>query len=93
VFNDWEYGSYFILAQKHRIYIDTRNIIYSRESFNEYLNIVNGVTNWESSLEKYKFKYIVVNKKTSSKLITLISMSKKWDELKEESDAVLFVKK
>lgn len=93
VFNDWEYGSFLILSQKHPIFIDTRNIIYTREGFAEYLSVVSAKSNWESILSKYKIKYILLNAKLRQTLISKIENSKNWEMVKVDNESVLYKRK
>lgn len=93
VFNEWEYGSFLILTQKHKIFADTRNIIYSSESVAEYLDVISGGNLWQTILNKYKVKYILLNAKLRPTLIDKIENSKNWEMVKVDNESVLYRRK
>jgi hypothetical protein len=92
VFNDWDYGSYLMLEQKHPIFIDTRNIIYSDESFKEFSDVCLAEANWSLILEKYKVKYVLLEKKQRTKLINQL-LAAGWKIVLMNDETVLFEKR
>ena len=93
LFNNWDYGSYLILSQKHPIFIDTRNIIYSDKEFFEYQKMVEGHDDWKQIIEKYKIKYILLNKKMNSLIIAKLKTESQWENVLMDENAILFEKK
>ncbi|MGZ3788331.1 MAG: hypothetical protein ACXVLQ_07390 [Bacteriovorax sp.] len=93
VFNDWEYGSFLILAQKHPIFIDTRNIIYGKKDFLDYVKVATAEEGWERVLEKYKIKYILLNRKIRAHLIEKLNASSEWSGVVMNDETVLYQKK
>lgn len=90
VFNDWEYGSFLILSQKHPIFIDTRNIIYGKNEFDEYQRVVEVSGGWETVLEKYKIKYVLLNRKLRGNLISELNRTRRWNNVLMSDETVLF---
>jgi hypothetical protein len=93
VFNAWEFGSYFTLEQKHPIFIDTRNIIFTDEEFEECLKIIETRNDWELVLSKYKVRYIALNRKESGHLISVLNHSSNWENVLMDDESILFQKK
>lgn len=62
IFNQWELGSYLILKQPHPIFIDTRNIIYPKQIFEDYRKILNCFEKCDEILNKYKLDTFVLKK-------------------------------
>ena len=93
VFNDWGYGSFLILAQKHPIFIDTRNIIFSNKDMHECASVFRAVSGWETILEKYKARYIILNTTMHAPLTESLEKSSKWELVMKEKSSLLFRKK
>lgn len=94
VFNDWDFGSYLILKQKHFIFIDTRNIIYGKNEFEEYKNVLNAEKNWEEILRKYRIRYLLLKKiETTARLLSEVERKKEWMKIMEDRSTVLFERK
>ena len=93
LFNNWDYGSFLILSQKHPIFIDMRNIIYSDENFIEYQKISEGRDDWKQIIEKYKIKYILLNQKANNRLIAKLNTESQWVNVLKDENAILFKKK
>lgn len=93
IFNEWEYGSFLILFQKHRIFADTRNIIFNSENVAEYFAVTSADNSWETILQKYKIKYILINVKLKALLVSKIINSKNWEMVKIENESILFKRK
>lgn len=93
IFNEWEYGSFLILMQEHKIFGDTRNIIYNNENVLEYRKVISGVAGWDKILNKYKIRYVLVNVNKGSELIKKMIDSKKWELVTQEKETVLYERK
>ena len=93
ILNDWEYGSYLLYRLPNKILIDTRNIIYYQSDFDEYLKIMSGVDYWPDYADKYKFGFIMLNKKIRENLINKIKASANWKLALENRDTILFERK
>ncbi len=79
IFNQFEFGSYFILKLKNKIFMDTRNVIYSDQQFREYKKIISGIQSIEL-LKKYNMKIIAVESK-AKQLIDIIQKNDDWNVL------------
>lgn len=92
IFNDAEYGSYLMLAQPNKIFLDARNIIFENESYNTYFVVADAEPDWENVLNKYKIKYLLLDKKLRANLIEKVNATERWKNVKEDEYAVLFVR-
>jgi hypothetical protein len=62
IFNSWQYGSDLILTQKNKIFIDTRNIIYTNKVNEEYEGFMAKPDNYSYIISKYNLRYFVIHK-------------------------------
>jgi hypothetical protein len=92
IFNDWEYGSFLILFQKHPVFLDTRNIIYSDEQFEEYKMVMNALDGWESILDNHKIKYILLKRNSAVPLLLTLNSSLKWKTIIVTKHVILYQK-
>jgi hypothetical protein len=92
IFNQWELGSYLAWAQPHKIFIDTRNIIYNQNSFNEYVEMMNGSNRYKELFLKYNIKFVVVSSRVSPLLISKLQMEKSWKLSLKDGENVLLEK-
>ncbi len=94
IFNELELGSYLIyrLANKNRIFIDGRNIIYSNDQFKEYLNIMLARNNFKELLLKYNFDYILIKNRPIG-LNDFLKSSSEWNVIYESDEDILFLRK
>jgi hypothetical protein len=89
IFNQWELGSFLIYAQKRKIFIDTRNIIYKRENFNQYSSIING-GDYDKVFTKFKIGFIVFDKDRYKKFYEKLLKDNVYREVLNERGIVLF---
>lgn len=94
ILNDWDYGSHLTYSLKNRILWDTRNIIYSQDDFDKFMNIFKGKNpNWQIEVDSYNFQFILVDRKLRQEFIHQISASAQWQNVLESQDTVLFQRK
>ncbi len=95
IFNQWELGSYLAFAQNKKIFIDTRNIIFSESDFELYKKIASGLsTNFNEEFDKLNVKFVVINKSELKNLFDQLSKdAKNWDLKITENNLVLFEKR
>ena len=60
IFNDLEYGSYFVLKLENKIFLDSRMTIYPNEAYSEYQKVVEAKEGWEEVLEKYQIQFVAL---------------------------------
>ncbi len=90
VFNAFELGSYLMLVNPNRIFIDTRNIIYNDEMFWDYRNALHGV-HWQDFLNHYQTCFAAIP--IDSQLAVEMSHSTNWKPVVAEKGYILFEKK
>ena len=93
ILNDWEYGSYLLYSLKNPILVDARNIIYSQEDYIEFAKVLEGEDSWVAGTNKYKFEFILLDKKIRQNLIEKINFSGDWKLALENEDTILFQRK
>jgi hypothetical protein len=62
IFNSWQFGSDLILTQKNKIFIDTRNIIYTDKVNEEYEGFMAKPNHYSYIITKYNLRYFVIHK-------------------------------
>jgi hypothetical protein len=90
IFNTWETGSFLLLTVPNKIFIDARNIIYSKDQFQEYENASQAKVGWEGYLNRYRACFAVLDKSVNTSLISAIRLEKDWRFVLEENGNVLF---
>jgi hypothetical protein len=61
VFNSWIYGSDLALSQKNKYYIDTRNIIFPKKIFDDYLLFLNQPQTAFPVISSYNFRFFLIH--------------------------------
>lgn len=90
IFNEWETGSYLIYAQKRKIFLDTRNIIYSNNDFDTYMNVLNCKIPFEEIFQEYEINFIIMKK---DKYCLESKLAKDWSLIQSENGYGLFERK
>jgi hypothetical protein len=90
IFNDWKVGSFLMLTLPNKIFVDSRNIIYSDEDFKNYVDALKAKPNWESYLSTHHACFAVLDKEYSSELIAALQSNKGWHSLGEENGYAVF---
>lgn len=91
IFNQWELGSYLTLKQRHPIFIDGRNIVYSSEIYQQYKSVINASNDYLSIIEYYQIDTFIFKKENFPILKTLRS-SQDWRVEYEDQNFILFYK-
>lgn len=93
VFNHQAWGGYLIHAwhPRRRVFIDGRIDMYGPDIVREYTAVVNIQPQWESVLEKYDVRTVLVP--TQSPLSVLLSTHPRWDRLFEGPVEDVFVRR
>ena len=91
IFNDWLLGSYLTLLPDTKIFIDTRNIIYSDQIDRDYENIYkNDFKQSENVFSSKNINYILI--KSNSTLAQSLQSSPNWSLVMTEGLYVLYKK-
>lgn len=93
IMNDWEYGSYLLYSLKNPILVDARNIIYHQQDYIEYAKVLEGEDSWIDGVNKYRFEFILLDKKIRQNLIKKIKASDEWELALENANTILFQRK
>lgn len=92
IFNSWVLGSFLMYSQKNKIFIDTRNIIYTDTFYNDYWRIM---TNFQNSaevlLDKYQADFAISD--TAKGLTKALMVSQNWTFILEDNGYALFQRK
>lgn len=92
VFNSWVLGSFLIYSQPNKIFIDTRNIIYSGLIFRDYINVQDNIHGQsEALLNQYQIDYVVSEKVKA--VANVLRMSQNWTFIMEDNNYMLFERK
>tara|TARA_R110002072_G_scaffold64203_2_gene159293 strand:- start:138887 stop:140293 length:1407 start_codon:yes stop_codon:yes gene_type:complete len=83
IFNEFEFGSYLVYSVPNKIFMDTRNIIYSEEQFEEYKEIMLAGPKMKSLLDKYDIQWILVGSSRKN-IVTIIEKSPKWKVIQKD---------
>jgi hypothetical protein len=83
-------GGYLVLRVPNKIFVDARNIIYSNQAQEEYDIVVNAKYGWEQVLDKYKFGFVLLDKRfVTPALLNELYKSKKWKLLSNRKNFFL----
>ena len=88
IFNEFEFGSYFILKLPNKIFMDSRNIIFSDDAYKNYALVMRGEDGWEKVLDKYDIKLVAMSLKRNRIRASLAS-SPHWEIIYADSDYFL----
>jgi hypothetical protein len=93
VFNDYGWGGYLIwkLYPDYRIYIDGRADVYGDAFMEEFLSAQSGQTGWRGPLDKYGIRTVLI--KPDLALASLLRQDAAWQNVFEDQQAIVFVRK
>lgn len=92
VLNSWLLGSFLIYSQNNQIFIDTRNIIYSDSTYNDYIYMMNNINGQaEALLSQHRIDYVVTEK--AKALVSALQASQNWTFIMEDNGYALFERK
>ncbi len=90
IFNDWEYGSFLRLTVSNKIFIDQRNIIYSKDVYNSNQDVLSGRSiGWQQYLDYYGACLAILSPLRNDLLIKKMIRSGKWKVIFVEKNAFL----
>ncbi len=89
IFNSWIYGSDLALAQKNQYYLDTRNIIFSDDSINNYQLFINQPEQGFERIKTWNFRYFLVHQ-DQQVLVDWLKSQRRFKMLLVEGPATLF---
>ena len=95
MYNDIKWGSYLIwrLWPEYKVFADNRLHLVPEEIWKDYIDVHNGLANWEKILDKYKISFVVLSKKDNKRTIEFIKDSPGWKEVYEDDVGAVFVRK
>ena len=93
IFDDLEVGGFLLLELPNRIFIDTRNIIFSNQDLVQYFDVIRAVPGWDRYLDRYGTCFAVLSQENEAPLITAMTGSRDWKYVSEENGMLLFEKK
>ncbi|HVQ37227.1 MAG TPA: hypothetical protein VMS31_06830 [Pyrinomonadaceae bacterium] len=93
IFNDYGWGGYLIwkLYPDYRVYIDGRADVYGDAFMEEFLSAQSGQTGWRGPLEKYGIRTVLI--KPDLALASLLRQDASWQNVFEDQQSVIFVRK
>lgn len=93
IFNDYGWGGYLIwkLYPDYRVYIDGRADVYGDAFMEEFLSAQSGQTGWRGPLDKYGIRTVLI--KPDLALASLLRQDAAWQNVFEDQQAIVFVRK
>lgn len=93
---EWgEYLSWALRPDDYLIFADGRIEIYPDKVWSDYLAVADGRADWQEILDRYQVNSLVLNTKPTGHagaLRPLVEHSKKWRQVCEHGEAVLFLR-
>ena len=93
IFNEYHWGGYLIwkLSPDYRVMIDGRADVYGDSFLDEFMSTRAGEPNWRTSLDKYGVRTAVIM--PDAPLASLLREDERWQNVFEDKQAVVFVRK
>ncbi len=93
IFNEYGWGGYLIwrLYPDYRVYIDGRADVYGDAFLEEFLMVHCGETRWQEPLNRYGIRTVLV--KPDAAIASLLRQDARWQNVFEDSQAVIFTKR
>jgi hypothetical protein len=93
IFNDYGWGGYLIwkLYPDYRVYIDGRADVYGDAFMEEFLSAQSGQKGWRGPLDKYGIRTVLI--KPDLALASLLRQDEAWQNVFEDQQAIIFVRK
>jgi hypothetical protein len=93
VFNAFELGSFLMLELPNKIFVDTRNIIYTQATFDAYESALRGQNGAEAYLTEHDACFALVSMESGEGIIKRLKSSPGWEWLGNEGEYTLYSKK
>lgn len=92
IYNEYQWGGYLIwhLYPQYRVYIDGRADVYGDALIEEYYTIYGGTRAWREPLDSHGIRTVLV--KPDTPIASLLRQDKGWQNVFEDSHAVIFVR-
>jgi uncharacterized membrane protein len=92
IFNSMAFGSYLIWAAypQYQVFIDTRIELFPENIWKDYLNISNGVGDWEKLLDDYGVNTVMLSPTEQTALNNAISESDRWKPIYQDPEAIIY---
>ena len=93
IFNDYGWGGYIIwkLHPDYQVYIDGRADVYGDAFMEEFLSTQSGQTGWRAPLDKYGIRTVLI--KPDLALASLLRQDSEWQNVFEDKQSVMFVRR
>jgi hypothetical protein len=93
IFNEYNWGGYLIwrLYPDYRVYIDGRADVYGDELVQEFVHVREGRPAWRVPLDRHGIHTVLV--KSDAPLASLLRQDSGWQNVFEDKQAVIFVRK
>jgi hypothetical protein len=93
IFNEYNWGGYLIwqLYPDYRVYIDGRADLYGDELVQEFVNVHEGRTAWNVPLDNHGIRTVLV--KADAPLASLLRLDTGWQNVFEDNQSVIFVRR
>jgi hypothetical protein len=93
IYNEYGWGGYLIwrLYPDYRVYIDGRADVYGDAFLEEFLMVHKGETRWQEPLNRYAIRTVLV--KPDAAIASLLRQDAGWQNVFEDSQAVIFTKR
>jgi hypothetical protein len=93
IFNEYAWGGYLIwkLYPDYRVYIDGRADVYGDELMKEFLAVNDGKPTWREPLDNHGIRTVLV--KPDAALASLLRRDGVWQNVFEDKQAVIFVRR
>lgn len=88
IFNEFNYGSYFILNLPNKIFMDIRGVIYSDEAQDEYNSVLEAEESWQDVLDKYQINLVALPL-TRNRIRAALASSGVWEIVFADKDYFL----
>jgi hypothetical protein len=94
VFNAMSFGSYLIWAAypQYQVFVDSRIELFSAKVWMDYLNISNGVGDWETLLSEYGVNTLMLSPLEQPALIRAVEISNEWMLIYQDTAAYIFIR-
>jgi hypothetical protein len=93
IFNEYAWGGYLIwrLYPDYRVYIDGRADVYGDELMKEFLAVNDGKPAWREPLDTHGIRTVLI--KPDAALASLLRQDSGWQNVFEDKQAVIFVRR
>ncbi len=94
IFNYMEWGGYleWELYPTYKMFIDGRFEARKVEVWKDYLSVSRGRSDWQSTLDKYAVRTLVLNKEFHADLIPFVAKSPMWKKVYEDKVSLVYTR-